>query len=252
MEIRVNRFLSQAGLGSRRAVEQLVREGRVEVNGEVLAELGRTIDPDRDEVWVDGRRATLRRPERTLLLHKPVGVVCSFAQQDRRPCLRTLLGPEVFEEGRLFHVGRLDTDSSGLLLLSDDGDLAQRLQRPRGRVWKTYRVEIDRGLGVEELEALRAGRISLDGRACLPARIRALDAEARLLEFAIHEGRNRQIRRMVKAVGAEVRSLHRLQIGSLDLGDLPVGRWRRARPEELEGLRREAGLSPRDDQASRE
>lgn len=241
MGMRINRFLSQAGFGSRRAVEDLVREGRVRVNGETLRELGARVNPPEDAVEVDGHPARLPATRTLLLLHKPVGVVSSFARQDQRPCLLDLLPEELWRERRLFHLGRLDHDSSGLLLLSDDGDLAQALVHPRHEVWKGYEVEVDRTLDDPALTALREGGIELDGRPCLPARVETVPGEPRRLRLQLREGRNRQIRRMVEAVGGEVISLHRTAVGPLRLGDLAPGDHRAATDEEWEALRRMAG-----------
>jgi pseudouridine synthase len=242
VQLRINRFLAQAGQGSRRGVEELVRAGRVRVNGCVVEDLGQRVDPQLDRVEVDGRIVQARFEEKLLLLHKPVGVVSALRAQDRRPTLLSLLGEE-FERGRLFHVGRLDHDSSGLLLLSDDGDLAHALLHPRRPVWKTYRIEIAPAIDETSCERLRDGSIELDGRACAPARVRALDRTGSLLEVQLREGRNRQLRRMVEAVGARVLRLQRTAFGPVELGDLPAGHWRSATVGEVAALRVAAGIT---------
>jgi 23S rRNA pseudouridine2605 synthase len=252
MEMRVNRFLSQAGMGSRRAVEELIRQGRVRVNGETLSDLGRRIGPDVDEVQVDGRIVELHPPQSLLLFHKPLGVVCSMRQQDSRPCLSNVLDPALWEGRRLFHVGRLDSDSSGLLLLSDDGDLAQALERPSGEIWKRYRVRVDRALSPESLQKLRDGSIVLDGRPCLPARAEVFPTSRRSLVIELHEGRNRQIRRMLSAVGANVTHLQRTHVGPLELGDLAEGHARNASAAEISQLRKAVDASAGDDRPGRE
>ena len=243
--VRINRYLAQAGLGSRRGVEDLVREGRVRVNGETVEDLGQRVDAGRDRVEVDGRVVVASTPGRVVLLHKPVGVVSTLRPQDERPTLRELLGAEL-QRGRLFHVGRLDHDSSGLLLLSDDGDLANALLHPRHPVWKVYRVVIDPALPEAALEVFRTGGIDLDGRPVAPARVRGLDETGSRWEVELREGRNRQLRRMFEALGARVEELHRVAFGPLRLGDLPPGRWRDAEPAERAELRRIAGLDPAD------
>lgn len=232
--IRINRFLAQCGLGSRRAVEALIRSGRVSVNGAVLVDLGRRVDPAKDVVEVDGERRIPTSRGTVLLLHKPMGVVSSLVRQDQRPCVLDLV-PERYAGHRLFHVGRLDADSSGLLLLSDDGDLAQVLLHPSHPVWKVYRVATTPRLGPEQVSRLADGSIRLDGRAVAPARARVLGSGDRL-EVRIREGRNRQIRRMVEALGARVIELHRTAFGPIELGDLPEGQLREATADELAAL----------------
>lgn len=238
--LRINRFLAQAGLGSRRRVEELVRAGRVRLNGEPVEELGTRVDPERDRVELDGELLSLPAHSRSWIYYKPRGVVCSFRRQGDAPCLRDVLPPELFS-GRLFHVGRLDRESSGLLLLSDDGDLSQLLMHPSRPVWKRYRALLDRPLSDEEIELIRAGRIELDGRPCAPARIRTIDPDAvRSYRLELREGRNRQIRRMMELLGARVLELHRESIGGLELGALPPGGVRRLEEEELRALREQA------------
>lgn len=235
--LRINRFLARCGLGSRRAVEELVRAGRVSVDGRTESDLSRRIDPGRDRVEVDGREVHPVEVGTVLVLHKPVGVVSSLVRQDQRPCLVDLLGAE-WSGHRLFHVGRLDHDSSGILLLSDDGDLAQALLHPSRPVWKVYRIRVRPALAADAVAALADGRIELDGRPVAPARVRSLDGDpAAELEIALREGRNRQIRRMVEAVGSRVIQLHRTAFGPVELGDLGPGELRRLGEAELSRLR---------------
>lgn len=235
--LRINRFLARCGLGSRRAVEEFVRAGRVQVNGEVEIDLSRRIDPDEDEVLFDGRPVGVTATGRVLLLHKPVGVVSSLVRQDARRCLLDLLGP-ADRASRLFHVGRLDQDSSGLLLLSDDGDLAQALLHPSRPVWKVYRMGIRPRLDATQIERLANGTLELDGRPVAPARIQELASGSGhcVLSVALREGRNRQLRRMVEAVGARVTQLHRTAFGPIELGDLEEGMVREASSSEYESL----------------
>ena len=241
--LRINRFLSQAGLGSRRSVEALVQSGRVRINGSVIEDLGHRIDPARDRVEVDGVEVRAHFGGRLLLLHKPVGVVSTLKAQDDRPTLVDLLGAE-FTRGRLFHVGRLDHDSSGLLLLSDDGDLAQALLHPRRPVWKTYHIMIAPPLPEADIERVRQGGIDIEGHPSAPARVRALDRNGRRYEVQLREGRKRQLRRMVEALGSRVQRLVRVAFGPIELGTLAPGTWRPATPAEIESLREAAGLDP--------
>ncbi len=222
-------------------MEQLVREGRVRVNGQLVVDLATTIDVENDRVEVDGKFVTAASAHRVLMLHKTEGVVCSFRRQGDTPCLADVLGAEL-QKGRLFHVGRLDRDTTGLLLLSDDGDLAHHLLHPSKPVFKRYRLQLDRTLTDVQLRHLSEGDIVLDGRPCAPARIRAMGGDSYLME--LREGRNRQIRRMVEAVGHRVVRLHREAFGPLELGALPAGDLRELEADEIGALRKAAGLPP--------
>ncbi len=234
--MRINRFLSQAGLGSRRAVEALVRDGRVRVNGRTVTGLSVQIDPQQDRVDVDGERAVAAPPGRLFALHKPLGIVSSFRAQGDSGSLADLL-PRALRHGRLFHVGLLERDSSGLLLLTDDGELAQLVLHPAHPVWKEYDVNVDRALGKTELAALERARIVLDGRPCGPVRVqpgRGLGGTA--YRLWLRGGRNRQIHRMLEALGRRVQRLHRVAIGPLRLGSLPPGALRAVTPNERDAL----------------
>ena len=231
MPVRLNRYLASAGIGSRRAVEQLIRDGRVTINGET-ARLATAVG-DGDRVAVDGREVTAER-QVYLMLHKPQAVVTtSDDPQGRRTVLDIVDVPE-----RVFAVGRLDYATSGLLLLTNDGALADRLMHPRHGVVKTYLVEVDGDPGPDALQALRDGVELQDGRT-------AAAEVARLgpgrLELRIHEGRKRQVRRMCEAVGHPVRGLHRSGYAGLELKDVEPGAWRPLTEAELEVLRTAAG-----------
>ena len=228
MPVRLNRFLAAAGLGSRRAVEELIRAGRVSVNG-VRGELGTRVEVG-DYVRVDGV-AVSAESRVHLLLNKPSGVVTTAHDPQGRPTVVEL----VAARARVYPVGRLDMDTTGLLLLTNDGDLAHRLMHPRHGVAKTYRVGVEGDPDAEAVLALRRG-VELDDGRTAPADVRRLGPGA--LEVTIREGRNRQVRRMCEAVGHPVRSLHRLRYGPIELGDLPGGAWRELTAEEVEALRR--------------
>jgi len=240
--LRINRFLARCGLGSRRSVEALVTDGRVRMNGTLVDGLSVRVDPKVDVVEVDGRQVEPRDTGLVLLMHKPVGVVSSLVRQDQRRCLLDLV-PDPWSGRRLFHVGRLDADSSGLILLTDDGDLAQALTHPSRPVWKVYRIDVRPSLDGKKVRALADGSIELDGRPVAPARSRVLveGAGRCTLEIQLREGRNRQLRRMVEAVGARVMSLHRSSFGGLSLGDLAEGAVREASGAELSQLRELTG-----------
>lgn len=244
MAIRLNRFLAEAGLGSRRGVESLVRDGRVSINGVRILELGTRVDPESDRVEVDGRVVGGRAALRLLMYNKPAGVICSFQRQGRTKCLTDTLEPAL-RSGRLFHIGRLDKDTTGLLLLGNEGDLAHALTHPRQALWKRYRVRVEGRLDETQFTQIRDGKLALDGKPCLPARIRQGKSAAGETEYEIQlrEGRNRQIRRIFELFGIRVRTLHRSGFGPLGLGGLETGAWRELRPEEAESLRQAAGLT---------
>ena len=235
--LRINRYLARCGLGSRRAVEALVQAGRVRINGEPASDLSLRVVPDQDVVTVDGALVQPAEIGRVLLLNKPTGVVSSLVRQDQRPCLLDIL-PEKWGRTRLFHVGRLDQDSSGLLLLRDDGDLAQALLHPSKPVYKVYRIRVRPALGEGEIEKLANGSIMLDQRVAAPARVRRLGEAGNntVLEIALREGRNRQLRRMIEAVGGRVLELERIAFGPVQLGELAVGQVREASEEEYRML----------------
>jgi 23S rRNA pseudouridine2605 synthase len=225
--VRLAKFLARAGVASRRAAEQVIAEGRVTVDGEPVADPARDVG-DQADVRVDGRAVSAEQTE-TWILNKPSGVVSTAREPGRRRAVTDL----VDSPARLYPVGRLDADSTGLILLTNDGDLANRLTHPRYEVEKTYRVELLRPPADRDLEQLRRG-VELDDGPTAPARARR--TAEREIEISIHEGRNRQVRRMAEAVGNEVVGLERVRLGSLELGELPRGEARRLTDEELRRL----------------
>ena len=231
---RLQKYLARCGVASRRASEQLITSGRVRVNGERVVELGTSVDPERDRVEVDGR--AVRPPDRLsyVALNKPIGVVSTASDpRGRRTVLDLVPG-----DARLFPVGRLDYDSEGLIVLTDDGDLAMRLTHPRHGAEKEYRALLRGDVTDEVLARLSAG-IELDGKPTAPATFERLEThpDGVWVRVVLHEGRNRQIRRMVEAVGLEVVRLVRVRVGSLRLGSLPPGAWRRLSAAEVAALR---------------
>jgi len=226
-------MLARAGIGSRRACEELILEGRVQVNGAVVDRLPVLVDPHRDQVWVDGRPV---RPERPVyfMLHKPRGVVCTNRDPGGRRRAVDLLGGV---RERVYPVGRLDAESTGLLLMTNDGDLAARLMHPRYGVPKTYRAEVAGRMGAPALERLRAGVWLSDGRtAGADASIVYQRADSTILEITLREGRNREVRRVLAKLGHKVYRLKRIRIGGLSLKGLPAGGFRPLRPDEVRGL----------------
>ena len=229
--MRLAKYLAHSGVASRRRSEQLVAQGRVRVAGEIVTDPARDVD-EGSAVEVDGRPAA-PEPREVWLLNKPAGVVSTAREPGRRRAVTEL----VESSRRLYPVGRLDADSTGLILLTNDGELAARLTHPRYEVPRTYRVRTRRPASAEQLHDLRDG-VVLDDGPTAPARVRK--ASPRVLEITIHEGRNRQLRRMVEAVGNQVVDLQRVRFGSLALGEVAEGRARRLRPAEIERLWKDA------------
>jgi 23S rRNA pseudouridine2605 synthase len=236
---RLQKVLSAAGVASRRASEELIRQGRVSVNGVVVTTLGTKADPHRDEVRVDGRRIKSAAPLRYFLLNKPRGYVTTRRDPQRRRTVMELLPRH---SDYLCPVGRLDYDSEGLLILTNDGDLAAALTHPRHEVERVYRVEVAGAPGARSLERLSRG-IVLDGHRTAPAKITVLFGETErgsdaVLLMTLREGRNRQVRRMCEAVGHPVKRLTRIRIGPLTDKGLRVGQVRELTPAEVRALKK--------------
>jgi len=227
--VRLAKYLASAGVASRRASEDVVRAGRVTVAGSVVTDPARDVGAD-DAVAVDGRPVAPVHERVVYALNKPAGVISTARDPQGRPTVVTL----VPQTERLYPVGRLDIDTTGLILLTNEGDLAHRLTHPSFEVEKTYRAVVG-GPPVREgaLRALRDG-VELDDGRTAPARVRRVSADT--IEITIHEGRKRQVKRMCEAVGHPVKRLERVAFGPLRLGDLPPGRWRRLSPEEIDAL----------------
>ena len=233
MEERLQKLLSAAGVCSRRAAETYIAGGRVTVNGQP-AELGQRADPERDDIRVDGKPLAPRAEHVYLLLNKPRGYVTTLADERGRKTVAEL----VKDCGqRVYPVGRLDLDSEGLLLMTNDGELMQHLLHPSHEVSKTYHVSVYGPVfgAAERLSAVT----DLEGEPIRPAQVKALRQTARTAELAvtIHEGKNRQIRRMCAACGLTVKRLCRVREHTLELGDLPAGAWRYLTPDEVLALK---------------
>lgn len=240
---RLQKILAQAGYGSRRACEQLILQGRVRVNGQVVTQLGVQADPRCDVIEVDGKRVQLPEEHTYILLHKPAGVVTT--RRDAHAA-RTVIDLLQGVTAPVFPVGRLDADTTGALLLTDDGELAYRLTHPRYGVPKTYLVEVRGEVKEEAIRRLREG-VALEDGTTAPAQVQKVrtlaDRKTTLLRLTIHEGRKRQVKRMCTAVGHPVVRLHRERFGPLTLRNLPAGAWRHLTAEEVTALRRAVGLS---------
>lgn len=231
-EERLQKILARAGYGSRRACEKLILEGRVSVAGKAVRVLGSRADPQKQEIRVDGEPVRAEKPA-YFLLHKPRGVICSTHDPAGRPLAVKLID----DPRRLFTVGRLDEDSEGLLLVTNDGELANRLTHPRHRVEKTYRARVDGRVAGEQLEQLRRGVWLAEGRtAPVEVTVRRVRSGSSELELKLREGLNRQVRRMLAAAGLRCRRLKRVGLGPLRLGDLPSGAYRELTGSERRGL----------------
>lgn len=230
---RLHKVLAHAGVASRRAAEDLILQGRVQVNGRVVTELGTKVNPKRDQIRVDGQRIEVSAQPVYVLLHKPKGVLSTMDDSRGRKCLGDLISvPE-----RLYPVGRLDANSQGLVLLTDDGDLAHLLTHPRYEHEKEYRVLVNGVPSEKTLEAWRRG-VLLDDKPTAPAQIEILskDRHGAYLRVTMREGRKRQIRRVAALLGHPVRELTRVRLGPLKLDALEAGQWRYLTPKEVSEL----------------
>ncbi|HCO18454.1 MAG TPA: pseudouridine synthase [Tissierellales bacterium] len=233
--IRLQKYMALCGVASRRASEELIKNGQVQVNGKVVLEMGTVIDPDKDRVSVDGKTVKPEKRKVYIMLNKPVGIVTSLKDEKGRTVVTDLI--EGVDE-RIYPVGRLDSDTSGLLLLTNDGELAFKLTHPSKRIFKKY-IAIVEGLPNKgELERLRNG-IKIDGRVTSKAKVKVLKnfGEDSILEIEIFEGRNRQVKKMCEAVNHPVKKLKRVAFGELQLGGLESGNWRYLNDEELAFIR---------------
>ena len=267
-EMRLQKFLARAGVASRRHAEELIAAGRVTVNGVRVTEMGVKVDPAADVVAVDGAPVALPEENATFLLHKPAGYVTTMSDPQGRPTVAALMADELLAHPGLFPVGRLDTDTTGLLLFTDDGQLGHGLLHPRRHVEKTYLALVEGVPDAGDVRRLRQG-VLLDDGPTLPAAVRegadacraaqligegagasgyrqrhggkrgrdALAARGSYVEVRLREGRNRQVRRMLEAVGHPVIALHREAFGPLVLGDLPRGASRPLAEEEVTRLK---------------
>lgn len=243
--VRLQKVLAAAGVASRRVVEQYIVEGRIRVNGVTVTELGRRIDPETDLVDVDGTAVQLDVSKRYVMLNKPTGVVSSMRDESGRPDLRRFT--DEYEE-RLYNVGRLDAETSGLLVLTNDGELAHVLAHPSFGVTKVYIAKVEGGVTAQTIGKLTKG-IELEDGPIAADKARLLDTSrgTSLVELTLHSGRNRIVRRMMAAVGHPVTELVRRQFGPLHLGTLPAGRSRELSKIELGALltlaRRDSGVA---------
>ena len=229
--MRINKFLASAGFGSRRKCEELVKEGRVRCNGEVVSDLGFSVDEKKDKVLVDGKEASVVSQYTYVMLHKPKGVITSMSDEFGRKTVKDIM-PEQYKN--LKPVGRLDYDSEGLLLMTDDGDLAYVLTHPSHEITKTYVVKVEGDVKESQLAVMRAG-VVIDGVRLSKCKVKITErlSGATKLEVVISEGKNRQVRKMFDAVGLNVVFLKRTHIGELRLGGLTRGTSRLLTEQEI-------------------
>ena len=237
--IRLQKYLSQCSVASRRKSEELIEQGKVKVNGHI-AQLGDKVNPKKDTVTVRGKKVVMKKEHYYIMLNKPRGFITTMEDEMGRKCVAQLVSGL---DARVYPVGRLDRNSEGLLLMTNDGEFANNLMHPSKHIPKTYRVTVRPEVTDEQLEKLRNG-IEIEGRMTLPADVNIILAEDTrvVLEFVIYEGRNRQIRKMCEAVGLEIARLKRTAIGSLKLGMLQQGKWRELTDDEVHKLKASSGM----------
>jgi 23S rRNA pseudouridine2605 synthase len=234
-KIRLNRYMAMAGVDSRRDCDELIKAGRVSVNGAVTDILSTEIDPEKDVVELDGRALLINVKWVYILLHKPLKYVTTVHDDKGRDSVVDLIKSDV----RVYPVGRLDYDTTGLLLLTNDGELTYRLMHPKFGVEKTYIAELSKKISEQELNLLRRGVMLVDGKTA-PAK--AVKLGKQLVEITIHEGKNKQVKRMFRKLGFKVRSLHRSKYGPILLGKLKYGQYRMLKPFEVTALKKLVGM----------
>lgn len=234
-QVRINKYLADAGVCSRRKADEVIISGRVMLNGKRVTKLGIKLNPQNDVVEFDGRVLNIEKSKVYLALNKPVGVICSNDDQFGRP---TVIDFVKDVKKRVFHVGRLDYDTSGLILLTNDGDVSQRLMHPSKLVYKTYLARLEGKIDQKQLKRFEKG-IEIEGRLTAPSKIDVVEksSDTFCVEIKIYEGRNRQIRKMCEYIGYRVKELKRVAIGDIMLGDLKEGEYRFLKRDELDYLK---------------
>lgn len=228
--MRINKYLAGCGVAGRRACDKIIEEGRVKINGKVC-KLGDEVHENSDAVFVDGQRVSMKSKHQYYLMNKPKGCVCTVKDDKGRKTVMDFLPAGV---GRVYPVGRLDYDTEGMLILTDDGDLAFRLTHPKNEIPKTYLVRIEGTVSESELNKLRGG-VELDGKMTGKSNVRIVETDKKFtkLHVTITEGKNRQVRRMFESIGKNVDFLKRIKIGDMGLGSLERGKVRKLTAEEV-------------------
>ncbi len=234
--MRLQKYLANAGVASRRAAEKMISEGRVSVNGEIIREMGVQIDEEFDTVEVDGSVVKNNEKKYYIMLNKPVGFVTTVSDDKDRPTVMELVSDI---SARIYPVGRLDYDTEGLLLLTNDGDLTFKITHPKHDISKTYVAEVTGNITMDTILQLRRG-VVIDGQKTSPAEVEVVGATqyGTKVEITIHEGRNRQVRKMFEALGCIVKKLKRTKEAGLVLGHLPLGKWRKLSESEVNMLKK--------------
>lgn len=235
--VRLQKYIAMCGKASRRAAEQMIADGRVKVNGKRISEMGVKVEIGADTVSVDGEEISAVKKKYYIMLNKPAGYLSTVSDDFDRPTVIDLLSEEI--KTRIFPVGRLDFETEGLLLMTNDGDFAYRVTHPKFELGKTYIATVGSGLTIAGINKLRRG-VRLEEFKTSPAEVELLDSDANgaVVKITIHEGKNRQVRRMFEAIGCRVINLRRVSIGKVEIGNLPEGRWRYLTSHEINYLTR--------------
>lgn len=235
--VRLQKYIAMSGIASRRGAETLIADGRVSVNGNKIMEQGIKVEIGADNVCVDGKPVQMKNKKYYIMLNKPVGYVSTAKDQFDRPTVVDLVKKDL-SDVRIFPVGRLDYDTEGLLLLTNDGDFTYKVTHPKFHMDKTYIATVKGGMTISGINKIRSGVYIDDGFKTSPAQAEILDAYDghTYVKITIHEGRNRQVRKMFEAVGNTVVGLKRIKIGTVELGHLPLGRWRHLTSHEVNYL----------------
>ena len=235
-EIRLQKYLADCGIASRRKSEELIKQGQVKVNGKTITELGTKVIPNKDIVEYNGKKIELKKEYVYILLNKPIGYVTTVKDQFNRDSVLDL----VKTNKRLVPVGRLDMYTSGALILTNDGDFVYKVTHPKHEIEKTYTVTIIGIVKKEEVEKLKKG-VEIEDYITKPAKVKILKIDEEKnqsrLEITIHEGKNRQVRKMCEAIGHKVLALHRSKIAGIDVKDIPLGKWRYLNSEEVNKIK---------------
>ncbi|MBQ8300911.1 MAG: rRNA pseudouridine synthase [Clostridia bacterium] len=235
--VRLQKYIAMSGVASRRAAETMIQEGRVSVNGKKVTEQGVKVEVGADNVSVDGKPVKVKNKNYYIMLNKPVGYVSTVKDQFERPTVVDLVKKDL-EDARIFPVGRLDYDTEGLLLLTNDGDFTYKVTHPKFEKDKTYIATIKGGITISGINKIRRGVYIEENFKTSPAQAEILEAVDghTYIQITIHEGKNRQVRKMFEAVGCKVVGLKRIKIGTVELGNLPLGRWRHLTSHEVSYL----------------
>lgn len=227
--IRINKYIASCGVCSRRKADQLILDGKVSINGVIIKDLGISVDEDIDKVIVNGKEISVEEKNVYIMMNKPVGYVTTNNEQLGRKCTTDL----IHEVVRVFPIGRLDMDSEGLLLFTNDGDFSNALMHPKNKVKKVYVAKLNKKITDDKIEILKKG-VDIGNYVTMPANVKRISSN--VIEITISEGKNRQIRRMCEAIGLRVLKLKRIKIGNLELGTLPVGKYRYLTNKELRSI----------------